>query len=151
MIQLLNEINRQLGNKVGISCGCSTIVRSHLEDVSSSGSLLLNGTIEIWKESIGKWLGWWTELNLWYKKNSDGIRDFQRKISWGSMIAIFENLKNKLYLQDITSLVAQRLKRLPPMRVDPGSIPGSGRSPGEGNGNPLQYSCLENPMDGEAW
>ena len=33
---------------------------------------------------------------------------------------------------------------------DLGSIPGSGRS-GEGNGNPLQYSCLENPMDGEAW
>ena len=30
---------------------------------------------------------------------------------------------------------------------DPGSIPGSGSSPGEGNGNPLQYSCLENPMD----
>ena len=35
--------------------------------------------------------------------------------------------------------------------VEPGSIPGSGRSPGEGNGNPLQYSCLENPMDGGAW
>ena len=34
---------------------------------------------------------------------------------------------------------------------DPGLIPGSGRSPGEGNGKPLQYSCLENPMDGEAW
>ena len=34
---------------------------------------------------------------------------------------------------------------------DPGSIPGSGRSPGEGNGNPLQYSCLENPMDRAAW
>ena len=34
---------------------------------------------------------------------------------------------------------------------DLGLIPGSGRSPGEGNGNPLQYSCLENPMDGEAW
>ena len=32
-----------------------------------------------------------------------------------------------------------------------GSIPGLGRSPGEGNGNPLQYSCLENPMDGGAW
>ena len=30
---------------------------------------------------------------------------------------------------------------------DPGSIPGLGRSPGEGNGNPFQYSCLENPMD----
>ena len=34
---------------------------------------------------------------------------------------------------------------------DPGSIPGSGRSPGEGNGNPPQYSCLENPMDQGAW
>ena len=34
---------------------------------------------------------------------------------------------------------------------DPGSIPGLGRSPGEGNGHPLQYSCLENPMDGGAW
>ena len=32
-----------------------------------------------------------------------------------------------------------------------GSIPGLGRSPGEGNGNPFQYSCLENPMDGGAW
>ena len=34
---------------------------------------------------------------------------------------------------------------------DLGSIPGLGRFPGEGNGNPLQYSCLENPMDGGAW
>ena len=34
---------------------------------------------------------------------------------------------------------------------DLGSIPASGRSPGEGNCNPLQYSCLENPMDGGAW
>ena len=34
---------------------------------------------------------------------------------------------------------------------DLGSIPGLGRSPGEGNGNPLQYSCLENPIDGGAW
>ena len=34
---------------------------------------------------------------------------------------------------------------------DPGSIPGSGRSPGEGMAPPLQYSCLENPMDRGAW
>ena len=34
---------------------------------------------------------------------------------------------------------------------DPGSIPWSGRTPGEGNGNPLQYSCLENPMDRVFW
>ena len=35
--------------------------------------------------------------------------------------------------------------------TDTGSIPGSGRSPGGGHGNPLQYSCLENPMDRGAW
>ena len=34
---------------------------------------------------------------------------------------------------------------------DVGSIPGLGKTPGGGNGNPLQYSCLENPMDREAW
>ena len=34
---------------------------------------------------------------------------------------------------------------------DAGLIPGSGRSPGGGHGNPFQYSCLENPMDGGAW
>ena len=40
----------------------------------------------------------------------------------------------------------------PPTNVgDTGLLPGLGRSPGEGNGNPLQYSCLGNPMDREAW
>ena len=42
------------------------------------------------------------------------------------------------------------VKNLPANAGDPGDvglIPGSGRSPGEGNGNPLQYSCLENPLD----
>ena len=34
---------------------------------------------------------------------------------------------------------------------NPGLIPGSGKAPGEGNGNPLQYSCLENPMEGGVW
>ena len=34
---------------------------------------------------------------------------------------------------------------------DLGSVPGSGRYPGEGNGNPLQCSCLDNPMSGRAW
>ena len=37
------------------------------------------------------------------------------------------------------------------MAINVGPVPGSGRSPGEGNGNPLQYSCLENPMDRGAW
>ena len=39
----------------------------------------------------------------------------------------------------------------PPANVDVGLISGSGRFPGEGNGNPLQYSCLENLMDRGAW
>ena len=52
--------------------------------------------------------------------------------------------------------MAQLVKNLPEMQEascsagDSGSIPGSGRSPGEGNGNPLQYSRLQNPMDGGA-
>ena len=45
------------------------------------------------------------------------------------------------------SLVAQTRKVSALNVEDPGSIPRSGRSPGEGNGNPLQYSCLENSMD----
>ena len=43
------------------------------------------------------------------------------------------------------------VKRLAYNAGDLGSIPGSGRLPGEGNGNPFQYSCLGNPMDGGAW
>ena len=43
------------------------------------------------------------------------------------------------------------VKNLPAGVRDVGLIPGSGRSPGEGNGYPLQYSCLENPMDRGAW
>ena len=43
------------------------------------------------------------------------------------------------------------VKNLPAKAGDMDSIPGSGRSPGEGNGNPLQYSCLGNPVDRGAW
>ena len=43
------------------------------------------------------------------------------------------------------------VKNLPANAEDVSLIPGSGRSPGEGNGNPPQYSCLRNPMDRGAW
>ena len=43
------------------------------------------------------------------------------------------------------------VKNPPTTAEDAGSIPGLGRSPGEGNGNPLQYSCLGNPMDRGPW
>ena len=54
----------------------------------------------------------------------------------------------------LVSQVALVVKNLPDNAEDVGDaglIPGSGRSPGEGNGTPLQYYCLENPMDGGAW
>ena len=75
--------------------------------------------------------------------------------AWHAAVHAIEN--SRTWLSDLTewelgvSLVAQRVKCLPAMQVDLGSIPRLGRSPGEGNGNPLQYSCLENPMDREAW
>ena len=54
-------------------------------------------------------------------------------------------------LSNGASLVAQLVKNLPAMQETPGLIPGLGRSPGEGSGYPLQYSCLENSMDRGAW
>ena len=57
-------------------------------------------------------------------------------------------MKKNIYTNVLRdSLVAQTIKHLPAMQD---LIPGLGRSPGEGNGNPLQYSCLENSMDGGA-
>ena len=51
----------------------------------------------------------------------------------------------------MASLVAQMVKEFACNAGDLGLIPGLGGSPGEGNGNPLQYSCLEKPMDRGAW
>ena len=57
------------------------------------------------------------------------------------------------YSKDIiwTSLVAQLIKNPPTNAGDSVSIPGSGKSPGEGNGTPLQYSCLKNSRERGAW
>ena len=51
------------------------------------------------------------------------------------------------YSEAGVSLMAQKVKNLPTVQEDQGSIPGSGRSPGEGNGNSPQRSCLESSMD----
>ena len=57
-----------------------------------------------------------------------------------------------VYIRWINHKVSQMVKNLSACNAgDPGSIPRSGRSPGEGNSNPLQYSCLGNPMDSGAW
>ena len=56
-----------------------------------------------------------------------------------------------LYVNNKASLVARKIKKPPANVGDLGSIPALGRSPGEGDGYPLWYSCLENPMDKGAW
>ena len=69
---------------------------------------------------------------------------------------IFEYLYKSI-ISIWSSLVTQTVKNLPAMQEttcsagDTGLIPGSGRSLGEGNGNPFQYSCPENSMDRRAW
>ena len=62
--------------------------------------------------------------------------------------------KKEIYEQGIYNMGfpgGSVIKNPPTKAGDAGSIPWSGRCPGEGNGNPLQYSCLGNPMDREAW
>ena len=63
-----------------------------------------------------------------------------------------EYFKNKSYYAGFPSgVLVENLPANAGVAGDTGSIPGSGRSPGEANGNPLQHSCLENPMDRGAW
>ena len=64
-------------------------------------------------------------------------------------VGVRNQMKPVLDLRD--SLVAQTVKRLSATRETRVRSPGLGRSPGEGNGNALQYSCLETSMDGGAW
>ena len=56
-----------------------------------------------------------------------------------------------LFKQNVAFPGGSVVKNPPASAGDVGSVPESGRSPGEGNGNPLQYSCLENPMDRVVW
>ena len=56
-----------------------------------------------------------------------------------------------ILISDKIDVTIKTIKASACNKGDLGLIPGSGRSPGEGNGNPLQYSCLENHMDGGAW
>ena len=71
-----------------------------------------------------------------------------------SLLSTQRYLLSVEYMNERTSPVALVVKN-PPVNVgdirDVGLIPGPGRSPGEGHGNPLQYSCLENPLDRGAW
>ena len=75
--------------------------------------------------------------------------DFQVKIKiW---LYLYSNFVENPTLGFLGSTVVRNLSASTGETEDARSIPGLGRSPGEGNGNPLQYFCLENPMDWEAW
>ena len=71
------------------------------------------------------------------------------------MLAVVRHVKRFLLLEHLEAPMGfpggSEVKASASNMGDLGSIPGLGRFPGEGNGNPLQYSCLENPMDGGAW
>ena len=73
------------------------------------------------------------------------VKDFRRNTTWCSKLRVFTDFKCPDFPGGSDGKVSVY------NAGDLGSIPGSGRSPGEGNGNPLQYSCLENPMDRGAW
>ena len=63
---------------------------------------------------------------------------------------LFIHLRQVFGASQVAQVIKNLLANAEDVR-DAGSVPGSGKPPGEGNGNPLQYSCLENPMGRGAW
>ena len=101
----------------------------------------------------------WLHMILWTVARQAPLpMEFSRQEYWSGVplpspinMAVFIKL---IYSIPTSSQVALVIKNLPANVADirdMGLIPGLGKSPGEGNGNPLQYSCLENPMDRGAW
>ena len=82
----------------------------------------------------------------------EGTAEISLTLKYGTDISGGERERLKAHARPSwASQVAQIVKNLPFNAGDMGLIPGLGRSPGEGHGNPLQYSRLDNPMDKGAW
>ena len=97
-------------------------------------------------------LHWWQVLDHWATR--DAPRSILTAVTSSGVhsgVRTQQTAHLKLACGFKTSLVVQMVKASAYNAGDPGLIPGSGISPGEGSGNQLQYSCLENPMDGGAW
>ena len=101
-----------------------------------------------WMASPTQWTWVWVNSRRWWWTGKPGVL-------WSmGLQRIGHDWLTKL---NLTELMALSIKNLPAIQEtmcsahDLGSIPGLGRSPGEANGNPLQSSCLENPMDRGAW
>ena len=91
------------------------------------------------KEILNKLLPWWS----WRYLEESNLLSMRSVVNWPSIrvtCVFYKGFPGGSDGKESTCNAGDR-----------GSIPGSGRSPAEGNGNPLQYSCLENPMDREAW
>ena len=84
---------------------------------------------------------------VWAEQLFSEAKGITRHIRWPGML---NKAPQDARLKPLT-FIAQSGKESSCNAGDQGSIPGLGGSPGEGNGNPLQYSCLENPRDGGAW
>ena len=87
----------------------------------------------------------WQPTPVFLPEESHGLRSLVGYSSWGCK-RIGHDLATKWDLPD-----GSNVKESACSAGDLGSIPGLGRTPGEGNGNPLQYSCLENSIDRGAW
>ena len=95
-----------------------------------------------WMTSLTQWTWVWVNSGSWWWAGNLACCN-----PWGHKESDMTELLNWTEPLHWASLMAQMVKNLACNSGDLGSIPGWGRSPGEGNGNPLQYSCLKNSMD----
>ena len=103
-----------------------------------------------WMASPTQWTWVWVSSGSWWWTGKPGVlqsmgsqkSDTTEQLNWTPTTT-------NSYMSNFPG--ASVVKNLPANATDIGSIPGSGRSPGEGDGNPLQYSCLGNPTDGGVW
>jgi len=92
----------------------------------------------------------WLSVCLLWKEKKKSIQIFRLFSNW--IVCFFDAELNEFFIYFGYWLPGSSDSKESACNVgNLASIPGSGRSPGEGNGNPLQYSCLENPMDRGAW
>ena len=110
---------------------------------------------------INSWTWAWEDSRIWWRTGKPGVLQFMRSQRVRQDLLTEQQQQQRdnhmsflvraINWWIVLTVTISEGKASACNAGDLGSIPGSGRSPGEGNGTPLQYSCLENPMDREAW